>query len=526
MTLFHGARFFTMEREGDSVRAVLTDGGRILELFRTDPPDIPTARRIDLGGSFAYPGFIDTHTHSFEGGLYTISADLDGAESLDEVFRRLSAAQPIGGKLFGWRFDENRLAERRFPTVEELDRVVPDIPLMIRRVDGHSCILNSAALRAVAWSADARPRAAQLVRQENSEASRWFHGTLGREAVLEAYRAASREALAGGHTTVHTMISEGRGCPDHFELIRDRASEFPVEFVLYPQQDSVERALELGSPRIGGCILVDGSFGSRTAALLEPYADRPESSGTLYRADEYWRDLVRRAHAAGLQMAVHAIGDAAVSQIFRIYREVEEQSPKGLRHQIIHCELVPDEVMDGMAGAGVSAVMQPLFDRLWGGRDGFYAQVLGPDRALRCNRLRSLRERGVAVTGGSDWYITPVDAIRGIDAATRMHDPDEALSPWQAVELYTRLAAELSGDGGRLGRIAPGLQADFTVLDRDLFGGGPVGDARVLRVIKRGRVVWPEMRDIGAGGSGPTDITTAGLSSGVDPVEPASAPDS
>jgi predicted amidohydrolase YtcJ len=131
-------------------------------------------------------------------------------------------------------------------------------------------------------------------------------------------------------------------------------------------------------------------------------------------------------------------------------------------------------------------MMQPAFDKLWGGNNGLYERRLGKERTSRTNRLASIYNRGILITGGSDWYITDLNALKGIDAAVRIHNPYERLSKFQALELYTSNAAQLSSDENRLGRIKKELQADFVCLDEDIFKSENINKIKVNSVIKKG----------------------------------------
>ncbi len=487
--LFFNAVFHSMRNAEETFSAVLVEEGTISDVFSV-PPSIESCERVDLGGTYVFPGFIDTHTHSFEGGLYTLGADLSRASSLEELFDLLKATPPISGKLFAWRFNEDSVAEKRFPTVAELDKAFPDIPVLIRRVDGHSCTTNSAALKAIPWAehfpAGTEPR---FFKEKNRAITRWFHKSLDEEGILRAYAAASEQAVLGGCTTVHAMIGDGESNLQHYELVSAHLNDFPVEFILYPQITDVNKALSVESPRIGGCLLVDGSFGSHSAALLEPYADQPTAKGELYRSDEFWETFLSEADRAGLQTAVHAIGDAAVYQISRIHAALKTDRASDLRHMIIHAELTNDEILATMERAGLYAVMQPEFDRLWGGTGGYYAKVLGEERALRTNRLKSSLERGIPVTGSSDWYVTELNALAGIHAAVHMHNAAERLSPFEALCLYTRSAARLSFDESRLGLILPGYQADMTMLAKNPLCECDIRSIAVRGIVKRGKLI-------------------------------------
>lgn len=482
--LYTNARFFTMRIENETAAALLADGEEILALYETEEgiPRSLEAESIDLGGAAVYPGFVDTHTHAFEGGLYSICADLGACRRVDQVLEILAHTEPVGGVVIGWNLDTFSLAEGRFPTREELDRIHPELPLLIRRIDGHSAVVNSAAERRIPWKGVAPTREAPLVSELNRAATGWFHAAVDEEGILAAYRAASEAAIRAGLAGVHAMIGNGASDSRHYRLIRDTLESFGVAFSLYPQIRDVSVALELGAERIGGCLLADGSIGSYTAALKAPYADRPDTRGALYESDEHWYEFVKEAHTAGLAACVHAIGDGAVSQIARIMRRVYDEDPKPLPHQIIHAEMCDDETLALLKGTPICGVMQPTFDALWGGEEGLYRERLGDKRMRLCNRYRSMRDAGVLLAGSSDWYITPLDPLGGIRATIHHHNREERLSPFEAVSLFTRNAAALIGREGKEGILAPGMRCDLTLLS----GPAEVSDARPLGVIRGG----------------------------------------
>ena len=491
MKLLYNAKFYSIRKEDEYFKALLIDDSGLIKQTYTQKPNLKNIEEIDLNGAFAYPGFVDTHTHSFEGGLYSLGANLEDVSSLQEVFAFLRETKPVSDKIFAFHFEENNIKEKRFPTASELDNIYPDIPVILRRVDGHSCVINSTAAKLIPWK-QALPNDfnGHLSGRWNGTASNWFHQNMDDESIIQAYHKAAEIALQGGHTAVHAMIGDSFSDPKHYKLIHDNLSQFPIEFILYPQITNVDIALDLGAKRIGGCTLADGSIGSHTAALTQPYTDDPNNYGILYRSNESWDKHIRKAHAHDLQVAVHCIGDAAILQILEIYEKVQQENPKDLRHEIIHCELTSDAMLDRIAAANCSAVMQPMFDRLWAGPGGLYEIRLGKERTKRTNRLASIYNRNILLTGGSDWYITEINAIKGIDAAVRIHNEKERLTPFQAVEIYTKNAARLSFDDDRFGTIEVGKEANLTCLKDDIFTSNNIAEIKVEGIFRKGEKIY------------------------------------
>ena len=488
---YFNANFYTPDWNG-LVKAVTVEDGIIkaLHFIDTDPPT--DALCIDLKGAWVYPGFTDTHTHSFEGGLYSGGVDLTDCPSVPEALERIAAgldSLPAGETLFAWHLDEQHLREKRFPTLCELDSLSERHKILLRRVDGHSCMLNSFARKQIT----SLETTDEILRGfDNDKAVHFLHAQLSEDAILQAYHRAANIALRGGFSSIHTMIGDANMSNTHYKLIADNLGRFPVNYIIYPQSFNIDSALEHGVPRVGGCILADGSLGSHTAALSVPYLDQG-TRGVLYQDNKFWQDFIGRAHKERLQVAVHCIGDRAIKQINDVYLHLAETDPADLRHQLIHAELCPDPLLDEIQTSGAVTVMQPAFDHYWGGEQGFYAKVLGHDRARQMNRFHSMVERGIPVTFGSDWYITELDALKGLHAAIHHHNPGERLNPSDAIASYTAKAAWLSHDEYSRGTIAVGLEADFTLVDKDLNQSWTPEDTKLLAVIKHGDIVYDSL---------------------------------
>jgi predicted amidohydrolase YtcJ len=236
-----------------------------------------------------------------------------------------------------------------------------------------------------------------------------------------------------------------------------------VRLVIYAQVLDLDAVHEWGLPRVGGCILLDGAYAERTAAMREPYADTDAERGVLFHSDAEIEQFVADAHARGLQVTVHAQGDAAIEQMLRAYEQALAAHPRAdHRHRIEHCGLPTDDQVKRIARLNVGLGMQPVFAP----SHPFLEGLFGPERMQRRHQYRRLRDLGVVVGGGSDADASPIDPLLGVQAAVTL-DAARRLSPYEALELFTTNAAWLAFEEQDAGSIRPGARADFAVLAED-----------------------------------------------------------
>jgi predicted amidohydrolase YtcJ len=499
--LLHGATVRTLDPGRPVAPAVLVEDGRVAALC--DPADAPAGtRHVDLGGGCVVPGFTDAHVHFPTWALTRREVQLDGAGSAEEVARRVAAAveaAPPGRWVrgFGWA------AEGWTPAREQLDAVSGDVPVALLSHDWHSLWLNSAALARAGGDLDTP---GGVVERDPSgeptgvlrEASAWrFRDRFSRATLaelVEATRAELPEAAARGVTAIHDK--DGMvGAQDVHRALRDEGALTLRVWQSLPAErlDELAALPERAAPP--GALLragyakayMDGTLGSRTARLLD-------GSGVEVTSRAEFIDIVARAAALDVPVAVHAIGDRAVRDALDAFDDTAAQwRPRGLRHRIEHAQCVAAADFPRFAALDVTASVQPamattdrdLAERLWAGRlAGAYAYA-------------SLRRAGARLVGGSDAPVEALSPLDGIRAAVlRTADerppwrPQEALPAEAALAAWTRTPPWLAGEEHVRGRLAPGLAADLVVLDRDpLAGDDALREVRVVATMLAGRWV-------------------------------------
>ncbi len=484
------ARIRTMDRPGAPHDWMAFRAGLIEAVGRGEPPGAlrECARTLDLGGRTVLPALHDAHVHFMDVGLMELDVDLSAAESFDEVLEMVgAAARSFDGRIMRCHsFDPDLIPDGRYPTASELDQVAGAVPTFVKRRDGHSGVANSAGLAfldldpevsGVAIDETGRPTGV-LRRRAYTLAARAVEAVITAEERAECYRRAASLAASRGIGVVHALVGSDEPENRDVEILVETADALPIDVVIYPQFERVDRVRALGLPRIGGCLMLDGSFSSGTAALSAPYADGG-GRGPLYYTDEFLIGLYRDACEHGLQVAVHALGGRAIDQAVSCMETACGSDAVDLRFRIEHFELPTPADVDAMLRLGAGASVQPTFELLWGGPDGMYAKRLGAARAARSNPFRTLLAAGMRLAGGSDCYVTPMDSLLGIDSAVNRPNEGERLSVFQAASLFTSGAAWFSFDEERRGTLEAGKEASFVVLDDDPFEV----DASVIREI-------------------------------------------
>ncbi len=472
----------------------------------SEAPEPLADRVFDLDGAVLVPAFCDAHVHLPATGLYAAGMDFRGQRSarriLDSFSERTADGEAI---LFGGNFEDPLDAPI---LATDLDEAVGGRAALLMRADMHSCVASTELVRALDLNdvegvdRDETGAPTGYLRERGAAlAWRWFEASLPPAQVTRALEAAVDLALAKGICSVHEMfVQEWRGWDSlsGFLAFVERA---PLEVVTYVATTDIGRVTDLGLTRIGGDLFLDGSFGSHTAWMKDPYVDSPPSgssaTGVSYRSDEELREFFGEAQRSDLQTGVHAIGDAAVEQALTAWEAVAAQAGieavRALGHRIEHFECATDDHIERAARLGLRASVQPAFDAFWGGEDRLYARRIGVPRALQMNRFASMARAGLVVGAGSDSTVTPLDPFLQMSALRAHHLPDERMSAAEALAAHTVGAHELAGREKGAGTIEVGKLAHLAVLDRDPLevDEHELTKTEVLETWVAGERVWP-----------------------------------
>lgn len=460
---------------------------------------------IDLQGKSVFPGFIDSHMHFVEYGLCSRMINLEEADSIESLIEKgrdfICGNKEKEGWVLGYGWNENRFPAPVMPTRHDLDKISKELPIMITRVCEHIICVNSKALELTGTCKATSVKGGVFDLDEDGELSGiirenaldWFMEKLPartKDEIKEAICTASEEALRYGITSVHT--SDLHSCS--FDVMIDAYGELKEEGRLplrvceqlyLPDLRQLEAYLAKGfQPRQGDDffrlgplkLLTDGCLGVRTAALRRDYSDDPANRGMDIYEQEEFNALVLRAHEAGMQLFIHAIGDAAIENSLNAIESALKKYPAAHRHIVNHFQIGAPDLFEKAASLGVLAAIQPGFvSSDWRMAEG----KVGTERLKYSYAWKSLSDYGILLLGSSDCPMESLNPFHGIYAAVTRKDlegnppngltPPEKLDVRQAIQMYTANGAYGAFEEGRKGVLAEGCLADLVVLSEDPF---------------------------------------------------------
>ncbi len=489
MKIYHGT-ILTVDAEDTVVSYLAEENGRIVYTGSTLPETYAGAEIIELGSRALIPAFADTHQHfasfsTFQAGLNVMDAGSN--EEIKEMVRDF-AGRSSKKTLIAFGASPYSVKEKRLISREELDEVCPDKEIMIVKYDGHACIVNSRLLRRMSDKVKDLRGYHPDTGEMNQEAFFKFSDDItGSLSLIDLFRNMQESVdfhASKGIGMIHTVSGVGfAGNLDiTFEKIFAQSLKNGFQLRVFPQSMDIRVAQKRKLPRIGGCFecALDGCFGSHDAAMNEPYADTEGGNGVLYYSDEKVIRFCKAANRAGLQIEMHAIGDKAFDQATRALKAALDDYPRtDHRHGIIHDCLPTDEGMQICADYHIQMPMQSAFINWKQEPDEYLVTILGEDRAARLNPLKTLHEKGILISFGSDAPCTSPDPVVWMDRA--VNNGKESVSIQEALRMCTYNGCFTTFDEKERGSLEPGKIADMVILSADPYGLAPE-EIRTLKV--------------------------------------------
>ncbi|MTH52832.1 amidohydrolase family protein [Bacillus mangrovi] len=526
-TLWYGGKFYTMEKEGQTVEAVFTEGNRIRAAGKEKELRDLYAGSIDdeihCGEKTVLPGLTDSHLHLIGHGEKLGRLDFSQMQSHEEIKAALAekiASVPAGEWIIGEGWNEHQLAEGEMFDRTVLDELSSSHPIVLKRICRHAILANSKALGLAGITDGSESPAGGIIGRRADGTVSGFLMDRAQDIVLFdtippvslndlkkalnlAVKDCFRYGLTGGHSedlsyygnfnlpvqAYHAVITEEMPFKAHLLVhhlvIDDFEKAAPAN----------QRLIEYGAMKI----FADGSLGGSTALLSEPYLDDPGTNGVAVHTQEQLNELVRKAREYGREIAIHVIGDLAYQMALNAV-EIHPPAAEGQKDRFIHAQVLTPELMKRTVALPIMLDIQPGFtasDFPW------IFDKLGEKRLKTSFAWKTLLEMGIGCAGGSDAPIEPLNPFIGIHAAVArksIHTPDEpgyfmeeALSVYEALQLYTTGSAEIIHRGGERGKLKEGYDADLIVLNQDPFkleDPDKLLDTEVLLTVAEGKMVY------------------------------------
>lgn len=492
--IWYGGNIYTMNKENETVEAVYIENGKIVDLGNKKDLEsrYPFEKLHDLKGRTMIPGLVDSHMHLIGHGERLLRLDLSSCTSYKEVLNLVKERieeVPVGSWIIGEGWNENNFTDIKKVHVLDLDAISKEHPILLKRVCRHVTWVNSYILERASITAETSDtkggkigrgtkgeltgllyeQAQDLIKHVQPEINEAYLQRALQTAIQDCWK----YGLVGGHTEDLNYYGGFQKTYNAFSYV---IKEMPFKAHLLVHHEVAherkeyknEHYIEFGAMKI----FSDGSFGGRTALLSEPYEDAKETNGVAIFSREELAELVRKARNLHMPVAIHTIGDLSLEYVIdalELYPPAE-----GLRDRIIHCQLAREELIERMKSLPAIIDIQPVFVS-----SDFPSVIekLGEHRLRYAYAWKTLLGAGLHCAGGSDAPIEQVNPFLGIySAVTRRsfidgacYIPEEKLSIFEAVSLFTTGSSYTIGKENKRGKIVKGYEADFTIIDRDIF---------------------------------------------------------
>ncbi|MEJ6469545.1 amidohydrolase [Fusobacterium nucleatum] len=512
--LFINGEIYSMKKEGEKFQSLGVKDGKITFLGTDEEAKNVTSKElIDLKGKMMIPGMADAHLHLYAYCQNLTFVDLSKVHNINEMINLMKEKVKNvkkGDWVKGVNFDQSKWKENRFPTLEEMDSISKDNPVIIKRCCLHAVVANSKALKIAGIGKNYQAGSGGIVELDKDSMP---NGILREQSTkvfddilpdplkdIEVQKKIMQDVLndmsSKGITTIHTYAAKIWQYNEDINIYKNFEKEgklplrvtvcidelFEPEILTKEKLNNPYRKVQLGAYKI----FSDGSMGSRSAALKKPYSDDPQNSGFMLFTQEELNNKILTGYEHGLQPAIHAIGDraldmtlAAIEYTLKTTKEkgmTDEEQKNRLPFRIIHVQMIDDDLLKRMKKLPLVLDIQPIFlctDLHW------IEDRIGKERLKGSFALKTMEKAGLIQTGGSDCPVETYEPLKGIYAAVTRQDmegyptegflPEERLSVYEALCMYTKNVPYATGQESVLGTLEIGKFADLTVLEKNLF---------------------------------------------------------
>ena len=512
--LFINGEIYSMKKEGEKFQSLGVKDGKITFLGTDEEAkNVSSKELIDLKGKMMIPGMADAHLHLYAYCQNLTFVDLSKVHNINEMINLMKEKVKNvkkGDWVKGVNFDQSKWKENRFPTLEEMDSISKDNPIIIKRCCLHAVVANSKALEIASIGKNYQAGSGGIVELDKDgmpngilreQSTKVFDDILPDPLKdIEVQKKIMQDVLndmsSKGITTIHTYAAKIWQYNEDISIYKNFEKEeklplrvtvcidelFEPEILTEEKLNNPYRKVQLGAYKI----FSDGSMGSRSAALKKPYSDDPQNSGFMLFTQEELNNKILTGYEHGLQPAIHAIGDraldmtlSAIEYTLKTTKEkgmTDEEQKKRLPFRIIHVQMIDDDLLERMKKLPLVLDIQPIFlctDLHW------IEDRIGKERLKGSFALKTMEKAGLIQTGGSDCPVETYEPLKGIYAAVTRQDmegyptegflPEERLSVYEALCMYTKNVPYATGQESVLGTLEIGKFADLTVLEKNLF---------------------------------------------------------
>ena len=512
--LFINGEIYSMKKEGEKFQSLGVKDGKIIFLGTDDEAkNVSSKELIDLKGKMMIPGMADAHLHLYAYCQNLTFVDLSKVHNINEMINLMKEKVKNvkkGDWVKGVNFDQSKWKENRFPTLQEMDSISKDNPVIIKRCCLHAVVANSRALEIAGIGKNYQAGSGGIVELDKNrmpngilreQSTKVFDDILpdplkDKEVQKKIMQDVLNDMSSKGITTIHTYAAKIWQYNEDINIYKNFEKEgklplrvtvcidelFEPEILTKEKLNNPYRKVQLGAYKI----FSDGSMGSRSAALKKPYSDDPQNSGFMLFTQEELNNKILTGYEHGLQPAIHAIGDraldmtlAAIEHTLKTTKEkgmTDEEQKNRLPFRIIHVQMIDDDLLERMKKLPLVLDIQPIFlctDLHW------IEDRIGKERLKGSFALKTMEKAGLIQTGGSDCPVETYEPLKGIYAAVTRQDmegypiegflPEERLSVYEALCMYTKNVPYATGQESVLGTLEIGKFADLTVLEKNLF---------------------------------------------------------